>query len=723
MLCRPTNGGACQSEPADGEPNMPDANRLINISTPLGEDTTVLMEMVGHEALGQLPAYRLTLACQRGNVKASELLGKNVTVGLEMPGGQALRYFNGYVTQFAQAGSSQASWFGDGGSGNAHKYMLVMHPWLWFLTRSSNCRIFQNLPVPEIIKMVCDAYPFAMLDVAALIRSYAKKDFVCQYRETDYNFLVRLMEHEGIYFSFIHENGRHTMKLFDSHMAHTPNQGYASIPYSETGAAPPDGEEFIREWNVGRALQPGSVALTDYDFTKPRVNLLGTADQKFEHDLNGFEVFDYPGQYATVDEGGTYAKIRLEEMHARHEVMTASGALRGIEAGRTFKLKHHPRDEMNREYLVTSTLLKVTNNRPGSGDGGGALCCDFNLMASSTQFRPQRAIAKPVVQGQQTAIVVGPAGEEIHVDEHGRVKLRFRWDRYSKSDENSSCWVRVSQPWASKEWGAMFLPRVGHEVLVTFLEGDPDQPMVVGRVHNRDARPTWALPAGKTRSGFRTRTYKGGAANFNELSFDDKQGAEEVFIQAERDKVERIKHDSLADIGNERHVTVHKDAFEEIKGDTHLKVVGDHNNEAGGSLSFKIGQDSHTKAGQKFAVDAGTEIHLKAGMKVVLEAGTSLSLKVGGNFITINPAGVFIKGTMVKLNSGGDGGAGSGAAPILPKPPKAPRSSAGGTDAAPIRPPPPVAPSPQAAALKLAWKAGAPFCAQCEAAKQAQGGA
>jgi type VI secretion system secreted protein VgrG len=419
-----------------------------------------------------------------------------------------------------------------------------------------------------------------------------------------------------------------------------------------------DGEECIREWNLGRALQSGSVALTDYDFTKPRVNLLGTADQKFEHDLNGFEVFDYPGQYATVDDGGTYARIRLEEMHARHEVLTASGALRGIEAGRTFKLMHHPHDGLNREYLMTSALLKVTNNRPGSVGGGGAMRCDFNLIASATQFRPQRAIAKPVVQGQQTAIVVGPPGEEIHVDEHGRVKLQFRWDRYSKSDENSSCWVRVSQPWASKGWGAMFLPRVGHEVLVTFLEGDPDQPMVVGRVHNSEARPTWALPAGKTRSGFRTRTCKGGAANFNELSFDDKQGAEEVFIQAERDKVERIKHDSFADIGNERHVTVNKDAFEEIKGDAHLKVVGDHNNEAGGSLSFKVGQDSQTKAGQKFAVDAGTEIHLKAGMKVVLEAGASLSLKVGGNFITINPAGVFIKGAMVMLNSGGDGGSG-----------------------------------------------------------------
>jgi type VI secretion system secreted protein VgrG len=562
-----------------------------------------------------------------------------------------------------------------------------------------------------------------LLNCDALRASYAVREYVCQYRESDYNFLVRLTEHEGIYFSFVHENGGHTMKLFDSCGTHTPRAGVESIVFGEARHAHgADGADTITAWQVGRALQPGIVALTDYDFTKPKVTLLSVASRKFGHDLDGFEVFDYPGHYATVGAGDNYAKIRLEELHVKHELMSGSGSLRGVEAGRTFKLKHHPRGELNQEYLVTSVLFNIRNNQPGSGAGGaGSVRCDFNLITSLTQFRPQRTIAKPVVQGQQTAIVVGPPGEEIHVDEHGRVKLRFHWDRYSKADENSSCWVRVSQPWASKEWGAMFLPRVGHEVLVTFLEGDPDQPMVVGRVYNSDARPTWALPAGKTRSGFRTRTYKGGAANFNELSFDDKQGAEEVFIQAERDKVERIKHDSVADIGNERDLTVHKDALFNFKSDLHETIAGDHNARADGSVSLKIGQDSQTKAGQKFAVDAGTEIHLKAGMKIVLEASTSLSLKVGGNFITIDASGVYIKGMLVHLNSGGAAGSGSGASPIAPKLPKAPRSSAGGTDPAPIRPPPPVAPSPQAASLKLAWKAGAPFCAQCEAAKGAKG--
>jgi type VI secretion system secreted protein VgrG len=278
----------------------------------------------------------------------------------------------------------------------------------------------------------------------------------------------------------------------------------------------------------------------------------------------------------------------------------------------------------------------------------------------------------------------------------------------------------VSQPWASKGWGALFLPRIGHEVIVQFIDGDPDRPIVVGRLNNGDASPPWTLPAEKTRSGFRTRSYKGGASNFNELSFDDKQGSEEIYLQAERDQLVRVKHDRIEDIGNESHITVHKDAFVDMKADLHEKIGGDHNSSADGSVSLKVGQDWQAKAGMKVAVDAGNEIHLKAGMNVVIEAGTSLTLKVGGNFVSINPGGVFIKGSMVMINSGGSAGSGGGSSPIAPKVPKAPRTSEGGSDMAPAKPSPPESYSPQAAALKLAWQAATPFCEQCEAAKAAK---
>ena len=702
-------------------------HRILNINTPLGEDNAMLMAMSCQEALGRMPEYKLTLATRRGDLTATDLLGKNITVGMEMPGWQDLRYFNGYVTGFTDAGSAPASCF-ENGNGRAWKYELVMHPWLWFLTRSSDCRIFQNLTVPQIVKKVCDDYPFSQLDMSLLRVRYPTKEYVCQYRETDYNFILRLMEHEGIYFSFVHENGQHTMKLFDSWATHGPYEEYATIPYSDTGSAHANEVEYITQWHVARAVQPGQVTLGDYDFMKPRVTLLRTAFDKRGHDLDFFEVFDHPGDFDMPGAGEERARMRMQELQVAHEVISASGPVRGIEPGRTFKLKGHPRAADNREYLVSGATYDMTNNLPasvgcggggGSGNSGGDIHCSFKVIFSQTQFRPPRATAKPVVQGMQTGVVVGPEGEEIHVDQYGRIKVQFRWDRYNNAGENSSCWVRVSQPWAGKEWGAMFLPRVGHEVLVSFLEGDPDQPMVVGRLHHHESRPPWPLPAEKTRSGFKTRTYKGDYSTFNEFSFDDKKGAEEVYVQAERDKIERVKHDRFDDVGNESHITIHKDAFQEIKGDSHLKVVGDDNNEAGGSLSFKVSQDTQIRTGQKFAVDAGIEIHINAGMKVVIEAGASLSLKAGGNFITINSSGVFIKGAMVTVNSG-DGDAGSGAAPIAPKPPRAPRTSKGGADVKPVKPTPPAAYSPQALRLKLAWTARVPFCAQCEAAKLAQ---
>jgi hypothetical protein len=323
------------------------------------------------------------------------------------------------------------------------------------------------------------------------------------------------------------------------------------------------------------------------------------------------------------------------------------------------------------------------------------------------------------VQGPQTAIVVGPKGEEIHVDKHGRVKLQFQWDRYNNADENSSCWVRVSQPWSSKGWGALFLPRIGHEVIVQFIDGDPDRPIVVGRVHNADSTPPWPLPSEKTRSGFRTRTYKGGASNFNELSFDDKQGAEEIYLHAERNHVLRVKNNRIEEIGNESHMTVKKDVFIDLKADLHEKVTGDHNNAIDGSYSLKVAQDWQTKAGLKFAVDAGQEIHLKTGANIVIEAGSSISLKVGGSFVTIHGGGVDIEGPLVKINSGGSPGSGSGASPIAAKSPARPRGSQGGTDMKPVKPPKPEAYSPQAASLQLAWKAAAPFCEQCAAAAAA----
>ena len=751
-------------------------SRLLEINTPLGQDSTYLLSVSARERLGQLPQYELSLVAKKPGVKASEILGKNITVGLEMPGGKELRYFNGYITRFSDAGVTSAAYFKEGDRGRAYVYHLTMHPWLWFLTRHTDFRIFQNKTIPNIIEEICQKYPFAQLD-KQLTRTYSPWEYCCQYRESDFNFISRLMEQEGIYYYFKHENGKHTMVLCDSPGAHQPRPGYAQIPYSETGSEHASEKEYITAWHVNHEVQPGRYTVNDFDFEKPTVDLVAKSAHAESHDLSNYEYYDYPGQYVVRGEGEQYARVRLEELHSQYEVVSASGAVRGIQTGCTFKLVDHAQTDKNEEFLVTEASYHIINNQPGSGGVNADFQCSFHALQAKTPFRPERLTQKPVVQGPQTAIIVGPAGEEIHVDKHGRVKVQFHWDRYNDADDKSSCWVRVSQPWASKGWGAMFLPRIGHEVIIEFLEGDPDRPIITGRVYNGQSTPPWALPAEKTRSGFKTRTYKGGNSNFNELSFDDKQGSEEIYIHAEKDKNIRIKKKRREYVGDESHRIIEKDYREQTKADHHVTIKGDENTkledgsyslkvaqhwqgkmggmilaDAGAeihlksaasifakaaknidsksdeNIRFKSGQDTQMKVGKNMAVDAAMEVHIKGGMNVVIEAGMSITLKAGGGFIVVGPTGVTISGTPVLINSGGSAGSGSGCTPpedgtacnpTAPKAPEEARGAEGGEDMKPVKPAKPQEYSPQAQALKLAWQAGTPFCAQCAAAAAA----
>jgi type VI secretion system secreted protein VgrG len=328
-------------------------------------------------------------------------------------------------------------------------------------------------------------------------------------------------------------------------------------------------------------------------------------------------------------------------------------------------------------------------------------------------------------------MVVGPSGDEIFTDKFGRVKVQFHWDRYGKADENSSCWIRVSQNWAGKRWGAMFLPRIGQEVIVDFLEGDPDRPIITGRVYNGDAMPPYNLPGEMTKSTIKTYSSPGGDG-FNELRFEDKKGSEQVFIHAERNQDNRIKKDSLEWIGQDRHLIVIRDQMEKVDGDKHLSVKGDQNEKVTGTVSLKVDADLQQKVGAKHAVDAAQEIHLKAGTNLVIECGTSLTLKVGGNFVNLNPSGVYIQGTMVFINSGGAAGTGSGCSPEAPKAPQEADKAEPGQKLDPLKAPAApnrkgdaaalqrVTPLRQSSALKEAAKSGVPFCEKCEEARRAQ---
>jgi type VI secretion system secreted protein VgrG len=684
--------------------------RLLEAGTPLGAGVLTLQRMSGKEELGRLPEFQLDFVSRRGDIKPEEILGKNVTWTLELAdGGQ--RYFNGFVTSFADNGESDASVFETGGKGTVYKYSATVHPWLWFLTRTSNCRIFQNLSVPEIVDQVFKDYKFADARKVQLGADYPKKEFCVQYRETDFNFVCRLLEQEGIYFAFEYDDGKNTLMLMASQGAHKTLPTLEALFHQDLAAH--RDKDCYDSWSAAREIQPGRYLIDDYDCMTPRVAMLGDGlpEIKKTHDLAEFEIYDYPGEYDKPAEGTQYAKTRIEELHTKFETFFGAGNARQTAPGRLLKLQDHPRNSYNAEYLLTGVNYAATAGNLASGGEAAMFSCNVAAISSKAIFRPARLTPKPIVQGTQTAFVVGPAGEEIYTDEYGRIKVQFHWDRYSKTDENSSCWVRVSQPLAGKDWGFVTIPRIGQEVLVDFLEGDPDHPVVIGALYNGEAKPAFKLPDNKSQSGFKSKSYKG--SGFNELRFEDKAGSEEIYLHAQKDQSALVEHDRIEKLGNESHLTVGKDAFEKLGGDHHVEVAGDRNEKLGGGLSLNIGKDMQAKLGTKLACDAGTEIHLKAGTTMVLEAGASLSLKVGGNFITLNSGGVFIKGTMVMINSGGAAGSGSGASPQAPKPPKEPAQSKGGdVTQAPTRQKP-TAYSPQANMFKMAADSGTPFCEVC----------
>jgi len=732
--------------------------RQVAIATPLGEDVLLFHRMTAAEELGRLFHFELDLLSKDPNINFEDLLGNKVTVRLELADNKT-RYFNGFVTRFSMTGTY----------GNYIAYHAIVSPWLWFLTRTADCRIFQDKTVPDIIKEIFRGHGFSDFE-EALSGSYRKWEYCVQYRETDFNFVNRLMEQEGIYYYFKHDNGKHTLMLADSISSHEPFSGYEQIPYF-----PPDTHrqreiEYIYDWNISQEVQPGVYTLNDFDFEKPRANLQVKSAKPRRHALAEMEIYDYPGEYLQTSEGETYARARIEELQARFEQVQGRTNARGLSVGSLFELTGYPRSDQNREFLISSASHHIVvdeyESLPSSGDNE-VYSSNFTVLRSDQPYRPARITPKPIIQGPQTAVVVGPAGDEIHTDQYGRVKVRFHWDRESKGDEKSSCWIRVAQLWAGSKWGGIHIPRIGQEVIVEFLEGDPDRPIITGRVYNADNMPPYELPANATQSGIKSKSSaKGNPNNLNEIRFEDKKGDEQVFIHGEKDLDVRVKNTRKEYIGNERHLSVEKDQlaqvkkckhqmvkedyFEKVDGDVNLTVGGDrlakltgndnltvgkdlriktgtdsniksggaHNHETAMNYSVKSGADILQKAGKNIAMEGGMEIHLKGGMKVVIEAGMQLSLKAGASFIDIGPAGISISGApLVNINSGGAAGSGSGCSPNAPAPPdppdppKEPELPETAKAGAPSQvPPPPTAPSPQAMAFKSATVSGTPFC-------------
>ena len=702
-------------------PHATQKHRFISIETPLGEDVLFLHDFTGTETLGRPFNFNLELLSEKKHdIDFNKIVGQNVTVRILLTEGGE-RYFNGYVSAFAQTAVGRAA------SDEIYSsYRATMVPWLWLLTRTADCRIFQEMKAPDIIKTIFGDYGFGGFVEDKLTASYRVWEYCVQYCETAFNFVSRLMEQEGIYYYFKHENGKHMLVLCDSPGAHDPYPGYADIPFRpKRKKAQPTG--YISKWAIEKSIQPGKFMHTNYSFKKPRTPML---EDSFAwpfsqiqpgHQHDGFEVFDYPGEFDIASEGDHYAKARIEELQAPHEIGSGSGETRGVATGCKFTMKNHLRKDQNREYLVTSSSYTASTPEYITGSTGGSdeFLCVFSAIPAQTHYRAPRSTHKPTIQGAQTAVVVGPPGDEIFTDEFGRVKVQFHWDREHHYDPKSSCWIRVAQTWAGKKWGAVFTPRIGQEVVVSFIEGDPDQPLIVGSVYNKDQMQHYPLPGEKTKSYIKSNSSLGGAGH-NEIRFEDKAGEEQVYIHAEKNMDVRVKNNSMErvivdrnlivgcegksgkvgdqkeEVYRDKHLKVHRNQIEHIGGDitllvggidgpgnqdvhlkgtrkelidkdAHLHIKGADAEQVDGSRSLTVGGSDQIKVGAKQAVEAGQEIHLKAGMKVVIEAGMQVTLKGPGGFVDVGPAGVTIQGTMVLINSGGAAGAGSGSSPAAPQ--------------------------------------------------------
>jgi type VI secretion system secreted protein VgrG len=522
----------------------------VTFTCPLPADSLLFAAMTASAGLSELGETQLTLLSPKPDLKPEDLLGKPVTVKVQLRD-DSKRFFHGYVSRFGM-GAHQGQYF---------TYHATVHPWLWFLSRTADCRIFQELSVPDIVKKVFEDHGVAHFEFK-LFRSYRKWVYCVQYRESDYHFVARLLEHEGIYWYFVHSDGQHKMVLVDSQSAHDAAPACKSLPYVEEGAQAAADTDCVSDCSFSREVRSGKVALTSYDFERPSTDLKVKADKQRSYALSDYEVFDFQGDYVQSADGTQWAEDRMDELQTPFQSMRAASNAQGIEVGRLLKLTHHPRKDQNDEFLVTSLSVHAQVNGYESGNAAADYRCEFTAIPATQQFRPRRRTRKPCVQGPQTALVVGPKGEELYTDEHGRVKVQFHWDRYGKKDESSSCWVRVSQPWAGKGWGGVSIPRIGQEVVVDFLEGDPDQPIITGRVYNGEQTPPFALPGAAVISGIKSKSHK--ASGYNELSMDDTAGKEMVTIHGQYDMATTVEHDQTSTVHNCRTDTVDVDDTESV---------------------------------------------------------------------------------------------------------------------------------------------------------------
>ncbi len=623
----------------------------MTLKSDLGDQLQVA-SLSGSEQLGHLFSYQLKLLSKDSGLSLLPLLGSSMTVTFDSDNYQ--RHFNGIVSEILQTGFESFS-----GKRQA-EYAVTLVPKAWLLLHKVDCRIYLKKSVPDIVKEILAEIGYGDVKLS-LSGSYEAREYCVQYREDYFNFISRLMEQEGIYYFFQHTDGVHTMVLADSLGAHATTSGFAELPYRpQTGKNAAATEAAVTEFASARSVQTIKYSLTDYDPMKPKTSLLGVesiSNADSNHSVPKLDSFDFPGDHETSDGGKHYAQVRLEAINVAQSRCTGSTNVSGLLTGALFKLAKFPRDELNQEYLVIGSTVHIENASEVSGQqAGDQFFCHFSVIRSRQPFRSMPTASKPRIVGLQTAVVSGSdTAEDISVDKYGRIQVTFHWNKPDKENAHISCPVRVASSWAGKGWGAVNIPRVGQEVVVSFLEGDPDRPLVIGSVYNADNMPPYTLPDNKTQSGIKSRSHEGGGADdFNEIRFEDKKGSEDFFLHAQKDMHEEVEndhvvaidHDETITIGNDQKVTISNDQTEDISGNRKLTVGKDD--------KLDVASNGTTTIGQKFKLSAGTEIQLVAGAaSIVMKASGEIELK-GVNIKITGDATVAAKanGTMEVSSSG-----------------------------------------------------------------------
>ncbi len=647
-------------------------DRLFSFQSPFPAEGTIARSLEAEENVSQLFSYQIELISEDPELDHDKIIGKKACVGIKHSDGSSKRYFHGHVSQFWQ-GEPEDRYY---------NYHATLVPWLWFLTLTQDCRIYQDKTVPEVVKDVFDRYGFSDYDFSGIRLNHARWEYCVQYRESSFTFVSRLLEMEGIYYWFKHEADRHVLMLGDHSSSHQDLDYQSEFRYERSeGVGVRHSDDSVWNWTPRKSVRPGKYTHDEYHFQKPKPRgkdllRVTTETGKSAGADKRFEVYDFPGEFEDRSEGEEYGAYRQEELEADQHELEGESNCRAFTPGFKIKLGEHYQGKQNDQYLITHVSHTAHEGSVYFGDpeGGANYSNSFRCIPAKTQYRPKRSTHKHQMRGMQSGIVTGPGGEEIYCDSYGRIKVQFNWDRLGQYNENSSCWLRVMQPWAGANWGQIWVPRIGQEVVISFFEGDPDRPFVIGGLYNEDSPPPYGLPDNQTRMGVKTRSSKGGGPdNFNELRFEDKKGDELLLLHAERDMDVSVERHLCELVEENRNEVIQGNHKEKVEGEYHLQVDGVRNTKISGKDSLDVGGDLHIKAGGDIVLEAGGSVHIKGGMKVVLEAPMTVTMICGGNFVNASIANVAISGTMVMINSGGaSGGPASSAQPTSPQDPEMP---------------------------------------------------